>query len=209
MNFDLPDFDPAREGLKIALEQKGKALEDANWPGNPLHGRIYPVDDRRKGQDLDFASSRTSLIKSARWLMIRARRNLPMPKRSNAFAKFRHCGCLSCQIITLVLDQQAESHGTKWRPSEVMHALSEASALFCNELIAHFGDAAFAESGWTGRAPPRPRAREDRHPAAWARINRKQGARARDRPLIRNKSPTNCRVISCADRRAQSSLPNI
>lgn len=79
--------------------------------------------------------------------MIRARRNLSMPKRSNAFAKFRHCGCLSCQIITLVLDQQAESHGTKWRPSEVMHALSEASALFCNELIAHFGDAAFAESG--------------------------------------------------------------
>jgi hypothetical protein len=61
-----------------------------------------------------------------------------MPKK-DAFAKFRRCGCLSCEIITLVLDRQAETHSANWRTHEVLHALSEASAFFCNEILAHAG----------------------------------------------------------------------
>ena len=59
-----------------------------------------------------------------------------MPKK-DAFAKFRHCGCLSCEIITLVLDRQPETRSANWNTHEVLHALSEASAFFCNEILAH------------------------------------------------------------------------
>jgi hypothetical protein len=62
-----------------------------------------------------------------------------MPKPNGAFTKFRHCGCLSCEIITLVLDRQPETRGVSWN-TEVLHALSEASAFFCNEILAHGGD---------------------------------------------------------------------
>jgi len=60
-----------------------------------------------------------------------------MPKPKDAFAKFRHCGCLSCEIITLVLDRQPETRSANWNTHEVLHALSEASAFFCNEILAH------------------------------------------------------------------------
>ena len=63
-----------------------------------------------------------------------------MPKPKDAFAKFRYCGCLSCKIITLVLDRQPEMRSTSWRTHEVLHALSEVSAFFCNEILAHGGD---------------------------------------------------------------------
>jgi hypothetical protein len=63
-----------------------------------------------------------------------------MPKPNGTFAKFRHCGCLSCEIITLVLDRQAETRRASWNAHEVLHALSEASAFFCNEILAHVGD---------------------------------------------------------------------
>src|SRR4051812_33229375 len=64
-----------------------------------------------------------------------------MPKK-DAFAKFRHCGCLSCEIITLVLDRQSETRSASWNTHEVLHALSDASAFFCNEILAHSGDTA-------------------------------------------------------------------
>jgi hypothetical protein len=61
---------------------------------------------------------------------------MSMPKK-DAFAKFRYCGCLSCEIITLVLDRQPETRSANWNTHEVLHALSEASAFFCNEILAH------------------------------------------------------------------------
>jgi hypothetical protein len=64
-----------------------------------------------------------------------------MPKPTDAFAKFRHCGCLSCEIITLVLDRQAETRRASWNTHELLHALSEASAFFCNGILAHSVDA--------------------------------------------------------------------
>jgi hypothetical protein len=63
-----------------------------------------------------------------------------MPKPNGAFTKFRHCGCLSCEIITLVLDRQPETRGVSWN-TEVPHALSEPSAFFCNEILVHGGAA--------------------------------------------------------------------
>src|SRR3954469_20375624 len=65
---------------------------------------------------------------------------MSMPKPKDALAKFRHCGCLSCEIITLVLDRRPETRGASWNTHEVLHALSEASAFFCNEILAHGGD---------------------------------------------------------------------
>src|SRR3954451_25240643 len=61
---------------------------------------------------------------------------MSMPKK-DAFAKFRYCGCLSCEIITLVLDLQPETRSANWNTREVLHALSEASAFVCNEILAH------------------------------------------------------------------------
>src|SRR3954471_9023342 len=61
---------------------------------------------------------------------------MSMPKPKDALAKFRHCGCLSCEIITLVLDQRPETRSASWNTHEVLHALSEASAFFCNEILA-------------------------------------------------------------------------
>ena len=65
-----------------------------------------------------------------------------MQKPKDAFAKFHHCRCLSCEIITLVLDRQAETRRASWNTHEVLHALSEASAFFCHAILAHSGDAA-------------------------------------------------------------------
>jgi len=62
---------------------------------------------------------------------------MSMPKPKDALAKFRHCGCLRCEIITLVLDRQPEARSASWNTHEVLHALSEASAFFCNEILAH------------------------------------------------------------------------
>jgi hypothetical protein len=58
------------------------------------------------------------------------------------FLKLRNCGCLSCQVILLILDQQRESRQTSWSAPEVLNALAEASAFFLNELYAHHGPAA-------------------------------------------------------------------
>jgi hypothetical protein len=63
-----------------------------------------------------------------------------MSKPKDAFAKFRHCGCLSCEIITLVLDRQPETCRASWNTHEMLHTLSEASAFFCKEILAHGGD---------------------------------------------------------------------
>lgn len=96
--------------------------------------------------------------------MIRSQQNRSaaalMPKPKDAFAKFRHCGCLSCEIITLVLDRQPETRSANWNTHEVLHALSEASAFFCNKILAH------------GGAPERPA--EDLHALVLKRIGMPQ-----------------------------------
>src|SRR3954447_13442598 len=81
-----------------------------------------------------LASLIASRIKGESRSTIRRQQNRPagmsMPKK-DAFA-FRYCGCLSCEIITLVLDRQPETRSANWNTHEVLHALSEASAFFCN-----------------------------------------------------------------------------
>src|SRR3954470_10840174 len=76
--------------------------------------------------------------------MIRRQRIASMPKPTDPFAKFRLCGCLTCQLILTVLDRQYEAHRTGWKTDEVLHALAELSAFFCNEIYAQHGPAALA-----------------------------------------------------------------
>jgi hypothetical protein len=54
---------------------------------------------------------------------------------------------LSCKLIVTVLDRQAERYQRTWNTREVMNALSETTAFFCNELYAHHGPAAVGPSG--------------------------------------------------------------
>src|SRR5689334_363333 len=55
---------------------------------------------------------------------------------ADPFARLRNCSCLSCELIVTVLDRQREAHSTGWQVPEVLNALAEASAFFCNEIYA-------------------------------------------------------------------------